>query len=165
MEFRAEECRSGTSVNRLKAFWQEQANREIARQARSRSEPPRLIAATSTTTDRPRAVSHRGVNPVQALLVAPKEQEEEEQETKETAEDRVEPESEPTPSPLRDSTTDSMAGYNEEWVDVQKNTFTRWANTYLSRKRMTIDDLYEDLKDGIRLISLLQIICREKVCR
>ncbi|CEG46767.1 alpha actinin [Plasmopara halstedii] len=58
-----------------------------------------------------------------------------------------------------------MAGYNEEWVDVQKNTFTRWANTYLSRKRMTIEDLYEDLKDGIRLISLLQIICREKVCR
>jgi Ca2+-binding EF-hand superfamily protein len=30
---------------------------------------------------------------------------------------------------------------------------------------MTIDDQYEDLKDGIRLISLLQIICREKVCR
>lgn len=30
---------------------------------------------------------------------------------------------------------------------------------------MQIDDLYEDLKDGIRLISLLQIICREKVCR
>ncbi|RLN69077.1 hypothetical protein BBJ29_000712 [Phytophthora kernoviae] len=58
-----------------------------------------------------------------------------------------------------------MAGYSEEWVDVQKNTFTRWANTYLSRKRMTIDDLYEDLKDGIRLISLLQIVCREKVCR
>lgn len=58
-----------------------------------------------------------------------------------------------------------MAGYTEEWVDVQKNTFTRWANTYLSRKRMTIGDLYEDLKDGIRLISLLQIICREKVCR
>ncbi|RMX66378.1 hypothetical protein DD238_003394 [Peronospora effusa] len=58
-----------------------------------------------------------------------------------------------------------MAGYHEEWVDVQKNTFTRWANTYLSRKRMTIEDLYEDLKDGIRLISLLQIVCREKVCR
>ncbi|KAF1330408.1 Alpha-actinin-1, partial [Globisporangium splendens] len=58
-----------------------------------------------------------------------------------------------------------MAGYSEEWVDVQKLTFTRWANTYLSRKRMQIDDLYEDLQDGIRLISLLQIICREKVCR
>ncbi|TYZ58319.1 hypothetical protein PybrP1_000017 [[Pythium] brassicae (nom. inval.)] len=58
-----------------------------------------------------------------------------------------------------------MAGYSDEWVDVQKTTFTRWANTYLSRKRMQIDDLYEDLKDGIRLISLLQIICREKVCR
>ncbi|KAF1793691.1 EF-Hand 1, calcium-binding site [Phytophthora cactorum] len=163
MEFRAEECQSAIGVNRLKAFWQQEANREIARQARSTSEPPRLNAATSTRTDRPRAVSHRGVNPVQVLLVAPKEAEE--QENKETAEDRVEPESEPAPSPLRNSTTDNMAGYNEEWVDVQKNTFTRWANTYLSRKRMTIDDLYEDLKDGIRLISLLQIICREKVCR
>ncbi|RLN87983.1 hypothetical protein BBJ28_00008864 [Nothophytophthora sp. Chile5] len=74
-----------------------------------------------------------------------------------------EPESEDARHSLKRS--DSMAGYSEEWVDVQKNTFTRWANTYLSRKRMTIDDLYEDLKDGIRLISLLQIICREKVCR
>lgn len=57
-----------------------------------------------------------------------------------------------------------MAG-GDEWVDVQKNTFTRWANTYLSRKRMQIDELYEDLGDGIRLIALLQIICREKVCK
>jgi hypothetical protein len=30
---------------------------------------------------------------------------------------------------------------------------------------MQIDDLYEDLSDGIRLIALLQIICREKVCK
>nr|CCA19531.1 alphaactinin1 putative [Albugo laibachii Nc14] len=54
---------------------------------------------------------------------------------------------------------------HEEWVDVQKNTFTRWANTYLSRKRLEIEDLYVDLSDGTRLIALLQIICREKVCR
>ncbi|KAJ0408951.1 hypothetical protein P43SY_002830 [Pythium insidiosum] len=59
----------------------------------------------------------------------------------------------------------SVAHNGDEWVDVQKSTFTRWANTYLSRKRMQIDDLYEDLSDGIRLIALLQIICREKVCK
>ncbi|DAZ99518.1 TPA: hypothetical protein N0F65_005390 [Lagenidium giganteum] len=68
-------------------------------------------------------------------------------------------------STARRRTTTMAGGASEEWVDVQKQTFTRWANTYLSRKRMQIDDLYEDLKDGIRLISLLQIICREKVCR
>lgn len=90
---------------------------------------------------------------MQVLVLAETDDEEEE------AHDAPEPEQE------RSSLADSMAGYSEEWVDVQKNTFTRWANTYLSRKRMTIDDLYEDLKDGIRLISLLQIICREKVCR
>ncbi|KAG7388852.1 hypothetical protein PHYPSEUDO_011686 [Phytophthora pseudosyringae] len=153
MEFRSEECQPTRSAW---AFWQEQNKR---RQARSSSEPPRLNAAATATADRPRAGSHRGVSPVQVLLVAPKEAAEPAQEE----EDRAEPE--PEPEPLRASTADSMAGYNEEWVDVQKNTFTRWANTYLSRKRMTIDDLYEDLKDGIRLISLLQIVCREKVCR
>lgn len=41
----------------------------------------------------------------------------------------------------------------------------QWANTYLSRKRLQIDDLYADLSDGLRLIALLQIICREKVVR
>ncbi|ETV91147.1 hypothetical protein H310_14158 [Aphanomyces invadans] len=58
-----------------------------------------------------------------------------------------------------------MAGSNstEGWVDVQKNTFTRWANSHLSKKRMEIDDLYEDLKDGLRLIALLQIVSRQPV--
>ncbi|OQR85270.1 alpha-actinin-1 [Achlya hypogyna] len=59
----------------------------------------------------------------------------------------------------------SMAGgnHNEGWVDVQKNTFTRWANTHLSKKRMDITDVYEDLKDGLRLIALLQIVSRQQV--
>ncbi|OQS03805.1 alpha-actinin-1, partial [Thraustotheca clavata] len=52
---------------------------------------------------------------------------------------------------------------SEGWVDVQKNTFTRWANTHLSRKRMEIHDVYEDLKDGLRLIALLQIVSRQQV--
>ncbi|KAL4157617.1 hypothetical protein PRNP1_006634 [Phytophthora ramorum] len=147
MEFDPAECQS--SVKGLAAFWTKQANRESARQARSRSEPPRPTTASQTRTG-----SHRDVAPVQVLLVPPKD------ETPRESEPEAEEE-----AVLRLSTADSMAGYNEEWVDVQKNTFTRWANTYLSRKRMTIDDLYEDLKDGIRLISLLQIICREKVCR
>ncbi|KDO23896.1 hypothetical protein SPRG_10041 [Saprolegnia parasitica CBS 223.65] len=58
-----------------------------------------------------------------------------------------------------------MAGgnHNEGWVDVQKNTFTRWANTHLSKKRMDIKDVYEDLKDGLRLIALLQIVSRQQV--
>ncbi|KAK1929473.1 Alpha-actinin A [Phytophthora citrophthora] len=167
MEFNRDECRPATGERSAGwAFWQnqEKLRSRKARSSRSSSEPPRLnTAATASApapaTERERPGSHRGVTPVQVLLVAPAEEEEENTQRQE----EQEPEEEP--SPLRDSTTESMAGYNEEWVDVQKNTFTRWANTYLSRKRMTIDDLYEDLKDGIRLISLLQIICREKVCR
>ncbi|KAG1690892.1 hypothetical protein DVH05_011763 [Phytophthora capsici] len=164
MEFNRDECRPATGERSAGwAFWQnqEKLRSRKARSSRSSSEPPRLnteATALAPATERQRPGSHREVAPVQVLLVAPTEEEEQTQE-------QEEPIVEPEPSPLRDSTTESMAGYNEEWVDVQKNTFTRWANTYLSRKRMTIDDLYEDLKDGIRLISLLQIICREKVCR
>jgi hypothetical protein len=55
---------------------------------------------------------------VQVLLVAPKEEPAPQQEEAPTP-------PEPEPSPLRLSTTDSMAGFNDEWVDVQKNTFTR----------------------------------------
>ena len=37
-------------------------------------------------------------------------------------------------------------------------TFTRWANLYLMRKNIKIEDLYVDFEDGFVLGNLLQII-------
>ncbi|XP_061678747.1 microtubule-actin cross-linking factor 1 isoform X3 [Syngnathoides biaculeatus] len=41
---------------------------------------------------------------------------------------------------------------------VQKKTFTKWVNKHLIKVRKHIGDLYEDLRDGHNLISLLEVL-------
>ncbi|XP_059510267.1 microtubule-actin cross-linking factor 1 isoform X14 [Stegostoma tigrinum] len=41
---------------------------------------------------------------------------------------------------------------------VQKKTFTKWINKHLIKVRKHISDLYEDLRDGHNLISLLEVL-------
>jgi len=45
-----------------------------------------------------------------------------------------------------------------KWVEIQKKTFTRWANTFLKERILKIDDIETDLADGVLLINLLEII-------
>jgi filamin len=49
------------------------------------------------------------------------------------------------------------------WVDVQKKTFTRWCNQFLAERRLKIDNLDTDLKTGINLCSLLEIISSKTI--
>ncbi|KAF7638383.1 hypothetical protein Mgra_00002066, partial [Meloidogyne graminicola] len=51
----------------------------------------------------------------------------------------------------------------DERKDIQKKTFTKWCNTYLSRARMEIQDLFADLGDGIILLKFLEIISGESL--
>uniref|UniRef100_A0A4W3GHF1 Calponin-homology (CH) domain-containing protein n=1 Tax=Callorhinchus milii TaxID=7868 RepID=A0A4W3GHF1_CALMI len=41
---------------------------------------------------------------------------------------------------------------------VQKKTFTKWVNKHLMKAQQSVDDLYEDLRDGHNLISLLEVL-------
>ena len=50
-----------------------------------------------------------------------------------------------------------------ERINVQKKTFTKWCNSFLSKIGMEIDDLFRDLQDGKRLIKLLEMISGEKL--
>ena len=50
-----------------------------------------------------------------------------------------------------------------ERINVQKKTFTKWCNSFLSKLGMEIDDLFRDLQDGRRLIKLLELISGEKL--
>ncbi|XP_068924103.1 microtubule-actin cross-linking factor 1 isoform X4 [Petaurus breviceps papuanus] len=49
-------------------------------------------------------------------------------------------------------------GRNDERDRVQKKTFTKWVNKHLMKVRKHINDLYEDLRDGHNLISLLEVL-------
>lgn len=57
----------------------------------------------------------------------------------------------------------SVVAPAQDWVAVQKKTFTRWANQYLARKGLQINDLNVDLGDGINLHALLETIGDEKL--
>jgi filamin len=53
---------------------------------------------------------------------------------------------------------DAEPKVDRTWVDVQKKTFTRWCNQFLSERRMKVEDLVTDLKNGLHLVNLLEII-------
>ncbi|KAJ3610721.1 hypothetical protein NHX12_022813, partial [Muraenolepis orangiensis] len=48
---------------------------------------------------------------------------------------------------------------------VQKKTFTKWINQHLFKVRKHINDLYEDLRDGHNLISLLEVLSGDSLPR
>ncbi|XP_053983862.1 filamin-A isoform X1 [Hylaeus volcanicus] len=50
-----------------------------------------------------------------------------------------------------------------EWKRIQQNTFTRWANEKLKSINEHIDDLESDLSDGLRLISLIEVLAQKKL--
>lgn len=44
------------------------------------------------------------------------------------------------------------------WAAIQEKVFTRWCNDYLSERGMMIQDLKTDLKSGLYLINLIEVI-------
>jgi len=48
---------------------------------------------------------------------------------------------------------------------VQKKTFTKWVNKHLIRVQCLIQDLFEDLRDGWLLISLLEVLAHKQFPR
>ncbi|XP_076827723.1 plectin isoform X5 [Brachyhypopomus gauderio] len=48
---------------------------------------------------------------------------------------------------------------------VQKKTFTKWVNKHLIKAQRHVTDLYEDLRDGHNLISLLEVLSGETLSR
>jgi len=51
----------------------------------------------------------------------------------------------------------------DERETVQKKTFCKWVNSHLVRANCKITDLYSDLRDGKKLIKLLEILSGERL--
>ncbi|XP_009983840.1 PREDICTED: nesprin-1-like, partial [Tauraco erythrolophus] len=62
-----------------------------------------------------------------------------------------------------------LPGFLQYWQDeqesVQKRTFTKWINTHLAKRNppMLVNDLFEDIKDGVMLIALLEVLSGQKL--
>ncbi|XP_069873345.1 dystonin isoform X14 [Dipodomys merriami] len=60
---------------------------------------------------------------------------------------------------------DVLERYKDERDKVQKKTFTKWINQHLMKVRKHVNDLYEDLRDGHSLISLLEVLSGDTLPR
>ncbi|TRY88250.1 hypothetical protein DNTS_022632, partial [Danionella cerebrum] len=59
----------------------------------------------------------------------------------------------------------AMDERKDERDRVQKKTFTKWVNKHLIKAQQQITDLYEDLRDGHNLISLLEVLSGDTLPR
>ena len=53
--------------------------------------------------------------------------------------------------------------FPDEREAVQKKTFCKWVNSHLARVGCRIQDLYVDLRDGLMLIKLLEVLSGERL--
>ncbi|XP_037056262.1 nesprin-1 isoform X2 [Peromyscus leucopus] len=61
--------------------------------------------------------------------------------------------------------TNVMQRLQDEQEIVQKRTFTKWINSHLAKRKppMVVDDLFEDMKDGVKLLALLEVLSGQKL--
>ncbi|GFO48198.1 nesprin-1, partial [Plakobranchus ocellatus] len=59
----------------------------------------------------------------------------------------------------------SFPSFSDEQERVQKKTFTNWMNTYLCQRnpQIKVENLFEEVKDGVVLLSLLEVLSGEKL--
>uniref|UniRef100_A0A8C4QV05 Calponin-homology (CH) domain-containing protein n=1 Tax=Eptatretus burgeri TaxID=7764 RepID=A0A8C4QV05_EPTBU len=65
----------------------------------------------------------------------------------------------------RGNIMDVMQRLQVEQEAVQKRTFTKWMNSHLAKhaRPLKIEDLFKDLRDGIPLIALLEVLSGQKL--
>ncbi|TRY83459.1 hypothetical protein DNTS_016204 [Danionella cerebrum] len=53
----------------------------------------------------------------------------------------------------------------DEQEAVQKRTFTKWINSHLAKHKppLEVNDLFEDIKDGVKLLALLEVLSGQRL--
>uniref|UniRef100_A0A3B3USN7 Calponin-homology (CH) domain-containing protein n=1 Tax=Poecilia latipinna TaxID=48699 RepID=A0A3B3USN7_9TELE len=59
----------------------------------------------------------------------------------------------------------TMAWARHEQEAVQKRTFTKWINSHLAKHKppLEVNDLFEDIKDGVKLLALLEVLSGQRL--
>ncbi|XP_077587652.1 nesprin-1 [Stigmatopora nigra] len=58
-----------------------------------------------------------------------------------------------------------MQKLQDEQEAVQKRTFTKWINSHLAKHKppLEVNDLFEDIKDGLKLLALLEVLSGQRL--
>ncbi|KAL3049725.1 hypothetical protein OYC64_009057 [Pagothenia borchgrevinki] len=71
----------------------------------------------------------------------------------------------------RKSSLNLVSGFfqylRDEQEAVQKRTFTKWINSHLAKYKppLEVNDLFEDIKDGVKLLALLEVLSGQRLPR
>uniref|UniRef100_A0A672NAB1 Nesprin-1-like n=1 Tax=Sinocyclocheilus grahami TaxID=75366 RepID=A0A672NAB1_SINGR len=59
----------------------------------------------------------------------------------------------------------SSSSSSDEQEAVQKRTFTKWINSHLAKHKppFEVSDLFEDIKDGVKLLALLEVLSGQRL--
>ena len=49
------------------------------------------------------------------------------------------------------------------WVSIQHNTFRNWVNVQIRDTGLKVEDLSEDLRDGVALVTLVETLQKRKL--
>lgn len=60
---------------------------------------------------------------------------------------------------------DDVINENTGWIRIQEKTFKRWMNEHLKHRKLEVEDLTEDLADGLALINLLEVLSHKSIGR
>ncbi|XP_059350792.1 dystonin-like isoform X4 [Daphnia carinata] len=60
---------------------------------------------------------------------------------------------------------ENLSKFKDERDAIQKKTFTKWVNKHLRKIGRRVDDLFEDLRDGHNLVSLLEVLSGDHLPR
>lgn len=56
---------------------------------------------------------------------------------------------------------DNTGDQSEKWVQAQRKAFTHWVNSCLKGREERVETLEEGFNNGLRLISLVEILTKE----
>lgn len=57
----------------------------------------------------------------------------------------------------------SESHLDADWKKIQQKTFTRWCNNHLKAKLLKIEDLEGGFSDGVKLITLLEMLSQKRL--
>lgn len=57
----------------------------------------------------------------------------------------------------------TLGNFDSSWIEIQRNTFTNWCNAWLEQRNLKIQNLENDLSDGLILVNLYELISNRKL--
>ena len=56
-----------------------------------------------------------------------------------------------------------IKGNEDVWIEIQAHTFKNWVNEKLAPSGLMVEDLVSDLRDGVCLVTLVEILQQKKL--